>query len=152
MISSRFILTAGHCVSNALSINVTLGDHTRGLRENTEELFRAYKAFAHPQYDGYYQNDIGLIKLNKAAPMTKYIQTACLPKANDRLSSKFVAYGWGSTWNGKKSKSLVRANLKRMNSRKKCQASFPKVKLTHKLICTIGASSQFGLCHGDSGG
>ena len=139
-------------MSKALYINITLGDHTRGLREGSEESFKAYKAFAHPHYDGYYQNDIGLIKMNRAAPMTSFIQTACLPKAKDRLSSKFVASGWGRTWNGKNAKTLISANLKKMNSRKKCQASFPKVRITNKMICTKGATSQFGLCHGDSGG
>ena len=113
LISPRFLVTAAHCKDKTLTeYIVALGvlhlstnlDYKRRLPavqkfEVNERDFAVHKDYEIYRQDGRYTviNDIGLIKLPRAAQFNQLTQPICLSPIPTITKGKPVVVGWGKT-------------------------------------------------------
>lgn len=154
ILSSRFILTAAHCVgtgaNRALSIQVYYNTTHIG-----ERPFASTKHFVTHQLfkkssDGY---DIALLKLEEPLQFDQYVRPICLPLRPRRLTNKdaFVA-GWGLSSNNTSSPWLHYIKTKILPFHE-CERAYDYPKKgtpgSAELVCA-GVKGK-SACQGDSG-
>ncbi|XP_049825221.1 brachyurin-like [Aethina tumida] len=159
LISKNYVLTAGHCTSEAESILVILGAHNIEEKESTKQLIWSASITTHPNYRKALSgpvNDIGVVQLSTSAVLNSYVKV--VPLANSR-SGNFnnvaaTLSGWGRTTDDSSNISpvLMRVDLTTMRNIM-CQIQVFKIKaiIRNTNICTSGRGTK-GSCNGDSGG
>ncbi|XP_073961111.1 phenoloxidase-activating enzyme-like [Choristoneura fumiferana] len=171
LISSRYVLTAAHCVGatrygepkrvrlgeyNTTSYPTDMVEVNGGGFEILEVVVIGIERhLQHPEYRGRANgsaNDIGLVKLSKNAPYTDFIRPICLPSRDVTVKPpeflRFFAAGWGS--NGtlfSDVKQHVDLPYVPLNI---CQIPI-KNRLNENQICAGGEAGKDS-CKGDSGG
>ncbi|XP_063833966.1 phenoloxidase-activating enzyme-like [Ostrinia nubilalis] len=179
LISSRYVLTAAHCITgsilkNGTPKNVRLGEydssHTgpdcilvEGGGEDCTEgivVLPIEKSIPHPEYNPITKrNDIGLIRTQRAAPYTDFIRPICLPVVDITVTPppnfKLWAAGWGAI-NSTVKKSSIKLHVDLpFVSQRECQPSYVKPGLKADLwngqLCAGGEAGKDS-CRGDSGG
>ncbi|XP_070528702.1 phenoloxidase-activating factor 3-like isoform X2 [Cardiocondyla obscurior] len=172
IISSRYILTAAHCVTSLQTgltlASVRVGEHDiskeRDCEKDSEgrEIFCAekYQDFGienvtfHPNYTKEHkQNDIALIRLNGTLNFTRLnVKPICLPfKLPTVVPERIILTGWGTTENGTRSSDLLRASLPLIRN-ELCKDIYKKVSIvSYKQLCA-GGEAGTDSCKGDSGG
>lgn len=99
LISDLFVLTVAHCAENGLSPSIVrLGDLDLSKREKgLPEVDIEVSAFIkHEAYNlRTKENDIGLIRMQSAAPFSESIRPACLQQTDNIEVAKAIATGWG---------------------------------------------------------
>ncbi|XP_053955771.1 venom serine protease Bi-VSP-like [Anastrepha ludens] len=159
LISSRYVLTSGHCIS-ALLITARLGAHDiSNLNEVGAINIPIERKIVHEQYDlRHVVNDIGLVQLAVPAPETAYIGTICLPEGprfaeNLAGMNPFVA-GWGAVKFQGPSSNVLRDAQVPIVSQQTCEQSYKSIfqhmVFVDKFICA--GNSYSDACQGDSGG
>ena len=79
-------------------INVQLGKHNLALTESSEQTISSSKVIRHSSYSSSsLNNDIMLIKLSKAATLSRAIQTIALPTSCVTAGTTCLISGWGNT-------------------------------------------------------
>ncbi|XP_050356534.1 phenoloxidase-activating enzyme-like isoform X1 [Nymphalis io] len=180
LISSKYVLTAGHCVAGpVLRIgtleNVRLGEYDTssdgrdcvsaegGGLDCTDPpvILPIEEIIPHMDYSPesvLKRNDIGLLRLKEEAPYTDFIRPICLPY-NDIMQTReqqnFEVAGWGAV-SDKKSFSNIKLHVaipyKPLNV---CQRAYEvqghRLKLWKGQICAGGVKGKDS-CKGDSGG
>jgi len=175
LISSRYVLTAAHCVTGQILtkvgplVSVRLGEYNtdtgkdctyqQGIETCNDPPVDVgvEKATPHSDYrdqsiDRY--NDIGLVRLNKDVDFTVFITPICLPTTSDRASigDKLIVAGWGRTET--ENNSPIKLKLKiPVASRQSCSNTFQRagVTVSDKQLCAGGERGRDS-CNGDSGG
>jgi len=155
IISSRWIVTAAHCVSKWYSYSVVVGENNRLKNEGTEKEYQVSKVFPHPAY-GQLNNDIALLKLSQDIQFNKYVQPACLPQKDVKPGHKCYITGFGKIKHpGNMHTQLQQALMPAVDS-KVCEAKNRKIiniPITDAMICGgEGGVNPISGCHGDSGG
>lgn len=171
LITTKFVLTAAHCVTVSPSSNlilVRLGEYDTSLDIDCEinegskvctppvQDIRIQKIISHSLYDKDNKlNDIALLKLRKDADIS--VRPICLPVTKEMLDNKpqkFIVTGWGKTENRTKSKTLLKANVFSY-PRDICETTLKqlskRIVLTKAHFCAIG-EENVDTCSGDSGG
>ncbi|XP_037727960.1 melanization protease 1-like [Drosophila subpulchrella] len=157
LITDRFVLTAGHCISHQPAV-VHLGDFNRSTTaqycSRTACMPRAIKIpvvaqISHPRFVNPAYNDIALFRLAWRVQFTDFIRPICLLTNYDPLPQMrfFTVSGWGETEHGTGSDVLKTTNLEQVD-RSKCLIYGRRIDLSH--ICAGDRAS--GVCRGDSGG
>uniref|UniRef100_A0A182JZN4 Peptidase S1 domain-containing protein n=1 Tax=Anopheles christyi TaxID=43041 RepID=A0A182JZN4_9DIPT len=164
LVSDRFILTAGHCLSSTNfgpATFVRLGELS--LDSATDEAFPEDYDIAeripHPEYkQTSHYNDIALLKLNRKVIFSPYIRPVCLPVQAAIPQKRAIATGWGAIGFGlEQSSSLLKVTLD-MFGFDECKDLF---EATRKLrtglnvttqMCAGSRNSTKDTCQGDSGG
>ncbi|KAL3276740.1 hypothetical protein HHI36_012110 [Cryptolaemus montrouzieri] len=174
LITSRFVLTAGHCLDPIIyktkglkSIHrIILGEYDT--RNKTDCIYNKYgsdcadpvqeiemKAFIiHPGYmSGYTDNDIGIIKLREKVRYTDFIRPICLPPETMEVTEKdiFMIAGWGKTPKDKMSSVKRKARIE-MVDKELCNQYLDDKPLDDSKICAGGTGDGVDACFGDSGG
>nr|XP_026492018.1 phenoloxidase-activating enzyme-like isoform X3 [Vanessa tameamea] len=180
LISSKYVLTAGHCVAGQVlrvgtPVNVRLGEYdtasydkdcveVEGGGQDCNEpvmIIPIEKVIPHKDYNpesALKRHDIALLRLTDAAPYTDFIRPICLPISDIMQTTSphmlFVA-GWGAI-SDMKSFSNVKLHVELpYKPLKECQRSYEvpgrKVKLWNGQICAGGVEGKDS-CKGDSGG
>ncbi|CAH0728249.1 unnamed protein product, partial [Brenthis ino] len=173
VISSRYILTAAHCVFDKTITGVRVGDfnirkqtYCQGVYPNyvcqskPQEL-RVEKSIVHKEYGKHPNliNDIALLRVNKSIDFSlKNAKPICLPVwkeiRNINLSGKAsIVAGWGLMDGGKRSDILQKVTIPIMPETE-CVNYFerdlnPK-QSSHKSFCAGETGKD--ACNGDSGG
>ena len=106
LISSRWVLTAAHCVHSATpsQLRVRLGEWN--VREQSEKFphedYEIERKEVHPDYkQATFQNDIALIRLTQDVSYKEHIVPVCLPVPSATwVGEKAVVIGWGRTAHG----------------------------------------------------
>lgn len=156
LINSRFILTAGHCVSQNNLFTAVCGSNTI-TPSSTEVRVKVVKQIIHPS-NLYLQNDVALFKLERDLDLSPpTLGSVCLPDPNeslDFLAGKYaIATGWGNTEKEARPNKLKKVSLK-VWKQADCVKAWEKndynIKITDGNIC-IGQGDK-STCHGDSGG
>ncbi|KAL4704949.1 hypothetical protein ACJJTC_013406 [Scirpophaga incertulas] len=169
LISSRFVLTAGHCLFDAngpiKQVEVNLAEYdkrtfprdckfvlSRGEVCVDNIVMQADKFILHPEYnDDQLLNDIALIRLRGNAPFTDYIRPICLPTVDvdtPELSNlRLAVAGWGR--NGRYKSDIKQSTIVNLVPQQECKKSYPT--LTRRQVCAAGYSGE-DTCKGDSGG
>ncbi|XP_071650285.1 serine protease ea-like [Temnothorax longispinosus] len=173
VISSRYILTAAHCVTTLPAglrlIGVRIGDHDINKERdcerdnNGQEVFCAeqYQDFGvdsvrfHPDYTRTrLQNDIALIRLNDSVDFRpRNAKPICLPFGTAAILNHKTAVvtGWGATELGPRSQDLLQAKLPLMNN-DQCKEIYKRTtQIWYKQLCA-GGQMNVDSCLGDSGG
>ncbi|XP_036337082.1 LOW QUALITY PROTEIN: serine protease 44-like [Rhagoletis pomonella] len=159
LISSRYVLTSGHCI-NALLSTVRVGAHDlSNANEEGAINISVERKIVHEQYnERYVVNDIGLVKLRAAAPNTAYIGPICLPDG-ERFEQNFVGMnpfvaGWGAVKFQGPSSNVLRDVQVPIVNQQSCEQSynsvFQHIAFTDRFICA--GNSYVDACQGEFGG
>ncbi|XP_060524053.1 CLIP domain-containing serine protease B10-like isoform X2 [Cylas formicarius] len=173
LITNRIVVTAAHCVEDAIlksrGLNkihrVVLGEYD--IRNETDcfhfkygtdcadkpQYFAPSKVVKHDSYHGT-DNDIALVKLDRNVTFTDYISPICLPEGNVSAYLKgnepMIIAGWGRTDPaGELSPVKKKATLPYV-AREVCNEFNPQ-PLTEGQMC-LGSGNGIDSCNGDSGG
>ncbi|CAH2094433.1 unnamed protein product [Euphydryas editha] len=174
LISSKYVMTAAHCVTGEQDPNNWKLTKVRFGEWNVTSKIDCYlddcsppvldvpveEIIPHADYnttDRNRLNDIALIRLAHAVEFSDFVKPICLPITQELRSNSFEGYnmevaGWGQTESRHNSdvKMKVRVPIVKNN---KCQDIYRKEGriLTEKQICAGGLEGQDS-CRGDSGG
>jgi len=159
---SDIVITAAHCVYDGVyRLEIAAGAHDLDNPSNTQQKVKVSYTSTQVKYHPAYNptttmNDIAIIKLDKPINFTDAIQPACLPEANEIVSSgDATVAGWGLTReNGDVSNILMQVGVPIINNRE-CAALYKPSRITidsNAMLC--GGYKQGGkdACQGDSGG
>ncbi|KAL3278018.1 hypothetical protein HHI36_013359 [Cryptolaemus montrouzieri] len=162
LISELYVLTAAHCLDHRQLGNATLvrlgvtAINDLYHRQDISILDR----LSHPkfEYPSFY-NDIGLIKLAKAAVFNEYVRPACLNLQQNITDTRALATGWGRMdFEGDSSENLLKVTLE-LGDAVICNKSLNREAFRRKLKEGIVGDTQIcagsqgkDTCQGDSGG
>lgn len=154
LVSADFVLTAAHCLyprGHGAVKFIKLGANHRV--QNDSYTFNVKEIFQHPDYDAKkLTNDIGLLKLDRPAPLSERILPICMPQ-KQLASAKAVASGFGRTGFGQSSsRDLLKVTLERF-TQSECQQTFgARVAITNdSMLCYGHHTESKDTCNGDSG-
>jgi len=160
VISSRWVLSAAHCVTRGTAKNykLRLGEHHRWDSDEVEhQTMNVKEIISHEKYSGRtYNNDYALLELEEAIDFKKYphIRPVCLPELDDGDFSGEMAIvtGWGSTGNGLSSV-LMEVEVEVLsNSACKNDYGYASSDITDQMVCAAVEGGGKDACQGDSGG
>lgn len=155
LISDRFLLTAAHCVDQAITVKVVLGAHNIRAEERDQQTFIVGPRgiVLHEQYTANSLHDIALLKLPERVYLNARIQPIELPIYFTRVNEQFdgmeaTVSGWGVD------EVFVQAPLLRYTqgeiiSNAACKQVYHRY-IFPSHICVSGVHGSF--CDGDSGG
>ncbi|XP_043273178.1 CLIP domain-containing serine protease 2-like [Venturia canescens] len=173
LITSRYVLTAAHCIKGAglpksWSLNavrlgeydtstdrdcVPDGDGSEVCAEPTVTV-RIAEAIVHESYRPNardQQNDVALLRLAENVQFTSYIQPICLPAGSD-LAQKLWVAGWGKTETKSESSVKLKLGISPADP-SACAERYRNagVNLGRSQLCAGGQRGKDS-CRGDSGG
>ncbi|EGI63809.1 Serine protease easter [Acromyrmex echinatior] len=172
VISSRYVLTAAHCVTflpgDLRLISVRVGDHDlskerdcdtniKGLEIVCAERYQDFgveSVHFHPEYTRTkLQNDIALIRLNSTVDFRpQNVKPICLPfgTATTLRHKKVVVTGWGTTELGLRNQELLQVTLTLVDN-KQCKEMYrPTMQIWYKQLCVSGRK-YVNFCLANSG-
>ncbi|XP_062699765.1 collagenase [Aedes albopictus] len=152
VVNEEWILTAGHCVQDASSFEVTMGAiFLRSTEDDGRVVMNATEYIQHEDYNGQSaSNDIAVIKLPSKVQFSNRIQAVQLPTGHDDYNRRMATVsGWGKTSDmGGVAKRLQYATLQVIRN-SECRLVYPG-SIETTTLCTRG--DQQSTCNGDSGG
>ncbi|XP_040575995.2 brachyurin-like, partial [Lepeophtheirus salmonis] len=162
VISKNFVLTAAHCLEGVSKAEIYAGTHDTSLESEPHRQYRVSENLhVHPDYVHdfhYYENDIGLIELDKELEFNDFVRPACLPTFadvdTDLVDKNTTITGWGRILgepNYLMVPQLRYATDVPIISNYVCRESYGNT-INSNIICLDGFSVQKFTCHGDSGG
>uniref|UniRef100_A0A8C6SIB9 trypsin n=1 Tax=Neogobius melanostomus TaxID=47308 RepID=A0A8C6SIB9_9GOBI len=160
LLSSCWVLTAAHCITSDVEMQVVLGGVDIEKHEVYNQIVPVERAIVHENYRYTplpVYNDIALLKLRVTdepfcAKETRFVKSACLPDQLFQSGAECVVSGWGATETGYRSNYLLDARV-HLISMEKCKA--PHVYgdlLDDNMICAGYLAGGVDSCQGDSGG
>ncbi|XP_013135612.1 PREDICTED: serine protease easter-like isoform X2 [Papilio polytes] len=174
LISSKYVMTAAHCLRGSelpptwLLTQVRLGEwNITSSRDCVEDDcspsvqdIKVVDRIPHEKYDPndvHQRNDIALLKLSRDVVFTDFVKPICLPLTNAQRTSSFDGYemevaGWGKTETKSMSDIKLKVRVPVVNSTT-CSNIYSKAGriITEKQLCAGGKQGQDS-CRGDSGG
>ncbi|XP_020292830.1 venom protease-like [Pseudomyrmex gracilis] len=164
LISSRHVLTAGHCVHGRNDLyKVRIGDLDLNDDYDGATPFEDFieRKIVHPDYNpATYTNDVAILKTTYEVPFTSLLHPICLPVedfiryTNLKNKHPFVI-GWGSVYfHGPTSSRLLQTQLP-VRAEEECKTAFQSFKTTvidQRVLCAGYADGGKDACQGDSGG
>jgi len=170
LISSRWILTAAHCVEScdddgnncvdrqSSDIKVFLGDHNKDILEGQEKKMDISKIFVHPDYERrVLVHDVALLKLIKEVDFTndahRHIRPICLPSDHTQSYEGWEATvaGWGLRGGGLEGGEENSPSILQEINATVLANSDPKCRRDNSKLCVTHPDGQ-KMCKGDSGG
>jgi secreted trypsin-like serine protease len=155
ILSSKYILTAAHCVyfDNLRYIQVIAGDHDL---DRTDDGVTQDRYAVKIMYAGYNSttavNDIVILELQNELTWSNTVSQACLASGTDTYAGwQGTVIGWGRTSQGGTSASILQKLNMEILSTAECNKLGAR-SATDKQICVIDRYNAKGVCHGDSGG
>ncbi|RWS25482.1 Transmembrane protease serine 9-like protein [Leptotrombidium deliense] len=140
IINEKYMLTAAHCLEDAVKVNFAVGSI---LKPTSAQLTEAESFIVHERYTKTTKkNDIALIKLKVPLSLSNKISPICLPNKGE------IASGWGVTPTGFTTQ-LLEINVDEFPGQQ-CADSWGGLLSTKTQIC-VGNEKQ-NACKGDSGG
>jgi len=157
LISSTHVLTAAHCLEpfKQEDILVKLGEYDFDQAGETgDQTFRVANMRLHRQYDTTtYENDIAVIKLDRAATLTNSVWPICMPPRSETFTNRraFVI-GWGTIYFGGPTSSTLQEVNVRVWENTVCAANYAKLgrQVRNTMLCA--GETNRDSCQGDSGG
>ncbi|XP_066245747.1 serine protease easter-like [Euwallacea similis] len=179
LISSRYVLTAAHCLKgkdlppNWKIISVRLGEYNTDTEEDciTTQDGQTQCAppavdvavderVAHESYNPFDANqyhDIALLRLIRNVKFSDYVKPICLPQVPTLQSKSYVnknliVAGWGKTENSSESNIKLKLEVP-VNTHETCSNTYSQanVRLGAGQLCAGGKKGRDS-CRGDSGG
>lgn len=153
LISLNYVLTAAHCVTDVVSVNVIVGDHDLSVTEAAQETILASNVLVHPLYNATtITNDYALLRLSTPViipAVNSTIGVVCLPPdvSQTFAAEKLTTSGWGYTIGSTSSLSkILKATFLTGVATNSCPWQDASV------LCASGTATNSSICSGDSGG
>ncbi|XP_030074439.1 serine protease 57 isoform X2 [Microcaecilia unicolor] len=155
LVNRIWVMSAAHCFDNLPeSMQVVLGAHSVTAQEPSQQNFTVQASISHPNYNmETLENDIHLLKLNKAALVNDFVRKISLPKQGEDVTPrrKCIIAGWGDTTDFETHpKALMETNTE-VVSRASCNSSWTGSISQHMVCATSPDNVKRGFCSGDSG-
>merc|ERR1711992_309710 len=155
LISEKWVMTAAHCVEDALYFDIMAGAHNvRAGSEPHRVEITSYNGWTHPQWDhSTLANDLALIELPSPIDFNDYISPSCMPEKGDTAdeSELVTVTGWGKPSDSAGGISPVLRMVSDLPciSNAECNDFYGIVG--DGIVC-IDTTGGKGSCNGDSGG
>ncbi|XP_053999578.1 chymotrypsin-1-like [Hylaeus anthracinus] len=153
IISSRYILTAAHCVKAVTSIKSITVHAGTNLVSESGDAYAVESGLAHPSYNARsIANDIALLRVSKPIAFKANVKAIPLATGNVADGAACVLSGWGTLRAGGSVPNKLQYADLRVEGLSKCQQAWKGVATVQSTqICTFTKVGQ-GACNGDSGG
>ncbi|XP_068744887.1 chymotrypsin-like protease CTRL-1 [Montipora capricornis] len=158
LVARQWLVTASHCVKrvSAASIYVRLGAYKRRETLGVEQDFTVSKIIMHPFYHKpiSMSHDIALLKLDRPATLTKFVNLVCLPESipPPTEGKKCWITGWGRSHSiGGSSPNILQQASVPIVGRNRCEWSYLG-RIHDSMICAGLDRGGIDSCQGDSGG
>ncbi|XP_076765754.1 venom serine protease 34 isoform X2 [Xylocopa sonorina] len=156
IISTKFVLTAGHCVYNRETneLRIVVGEHDVDTEKETNatRYHSVAKIIVHPNYDPATQlNDLALVQTEYDIEYNLKVGPACLPfqHSPDTFGGSFVdILGWGSTDFAEAPSNVLLKVTVSVITNLQCSKSYRDI--TSDQVCTYTKGKDS--CQMDSGG
>jgi hypothetical protein len=161
LIHPKYVLTAVHCVHRESMPKIVIGAHDKN--DPNAIIVKAKRITLFPEFykPVDWNNDIAIIELETAVPLSDKVMPLCLPPAEAYMNptlagplSMCVAAGWGAdrAKNPNYPVKLQEVNIKLLQ-RKTC-LNIPgyENQVTNKMFCAGHLEGGKDTCQGDSGG
>jgi len=161
LLNKRYAMTAMHCVEEASSLVVALGEHNirTDIENHQAKSIPVERVIKRSDYDSdNVNNDIALLRLAQEVDFNDNIVPACLPSSTSQKYAGWdaVVSGWGTTSSGGRTSDVLKETRQTIlaNTAAECvqgaggpgaTASVPETKL-----CAYKQGTDS--CQGDSGG
>uniref|UniRef100_A0A3Q3AUM6 Mast cell protease 4-like n=1 Tax=Kryptolebias marmoratus TaxID=37003 RepID=A0A3Q3AUM6_KRYMA len=151
LICKDYVLTAAHCKDCYRDMTVVLGAHDISQKEKSQQKINVKKYYVHPKFNGKYDYDIMLLKLEKKAKLNKYVKPLKLLEKDEKNPDNVVCdvAGWGTTGPEKPLSNLLKEATEKTLSSVDCKNIWKKNFISQHMICTTFNKKDGG---GDSGG
>ncbi|NXA54666.1 FA10 factor, partial [Nothocercus julius] len=157
LISSRWVVTAAHCLDLVRPHHVTVGDFDKYQREMREQKLGVERSWTHPHYDSdNYNSDIALLYLSSEVTFNELALPLCLPSPGlaallTEEGRVGTVSGWGAAHQrGAPVRFLMRVRVP-VVSMERCQRAMDRL-LTDNMFCAGYEAQAEDACKGDSGG
>ncbi|XP_057685588.1 suppressor of tumorigenicity 14 protein homolog isoform X2 [Corythoichthys intestinalis] len=162
LLSSRWLLTAAHCVQDKGSVRHSQADQWEALL-GQHELSRAnewsvrkkvMRIVAHRDYDQRtFNNDVALMELESDVPLNQHIWPICLPSPAYSFPAGQEAWitGWGATREGGMAVTVLQKAKVRIINNSMCN-NVMNNEVTDGMLCAGVLDGGVDACQGDSGG
>ncbi|XP_063195236.1 coagulation factor IX-like isoform X1 [Chroicocephalus ridibundus] len=157
LISSRWVVTAAHCLDLVRPHHVTIGDFDKYQREFKEQKIGVERSWTHPHYDSNdYNSDIALLYLSGDVIFNEYALPICLPSPGlaallGEEGRVGMVSGWGATHDrGSTLRFLMKVRLP-IVAMETCQRATDRL-VTDNMFCAGYRAEAADACKGDSGG
>lgn len=155
IISSTWVLTAGHCTGSTddpqMSVRVGTTLHTFG-----GELVPVKRVIRHPAYDhGTVDYDFALMELQEELDLEKGVYAVELPEQDEPVEDGtcLQVSGWGDTQNVFEDGVGLRAAYVPSVNQEKCTEAYSSFgEITPRMLCAGFDKGGKDACQGDSGG
>jgi secreted trypsin-like serine protease len=155
LISENWVMTAAHCVEDALYFDILAGAHN--VRESNEPHrveITSFNGFTHEDWDhNTLANDIALIELPEPITFNDYIKPSCLPTAGHScdVGEMVSVIGWGKPSDSANSISPTLQMVHDIPVMSNAECNDYYGIIGDGIVC-IDTTGGRGSCNGDSGG
>ena len=158
LISSRWAITAAHCVGGSQSYySVVLGMHDRqGMSQGQPKRYQVSRIVKHYAYSREssrgFPNDIALLQLSQTVQMNSYVRTIALPNKGEDFAGNKDCWitGWGRTYHNGPLPNILQEAQVDVYTYSSCKQRYGSLVGPYH-VC-IGKYGKSGSCQGDSGG
>lgn len=139
LVTDRHVLTAAHCIYKYTveEIFVRLGEYDFAIFNETRfRDFRVADIRQHVDFDGTtYENDIAILKLQRATLFNSYIWPVCMPPSGESWETYHgVVTGWGTQFFGGPVSDVLMEVVVPIWTQKRCKEAFTQ-RITDSVIC-----------------
>lgn len=158
LVNDRFLVTAAHCIKrvNQARVEILLGSYNKtDVTEVSRQVRRVKQWWAHEGFDRRsYNNDIGVIQLDKPVEIDRYIRPVCLPTQDKSYVGEYgIVAGWGRQSESGVSSDVVREVRVPIISNSECKTKkYKPAEITDNMMCAGYDAGKIDACQGDSGG
>jgi len=151
LVSEQWIVTAGHCVFEAISFLVYLGSTSLTAYDPNRLIVNTTVSILHEEYDANsLENDIGLISLGAPVVISAYIRPIALDATYLSPAVPVLIPGWGVTSDDSTTISPTLHYITILTiANYECNYYYTNA-VAAKMVCAVGLGQS--TCAGDSGG